>query len=182
MPAPTSETLSYSNLLRPEVRADPYPFYASLRAQDPVHWDEEMGFWLITRFADIAAVYNDPRFSRAEGLRRGFERLPAAEQHVGEPVYASFSKTMFYTDPPYHTRLRGLVNNAFTPHAVEQMRPHVQRMVDDLLDTAEAMGEWDAISFAHPGHHQDARSPGREARRIQAVVGRSLRHLGERTA
>jgi hypothetical protein len=145
------ETLSLSNLHHPEVRADPYPFYTQLRSQDPVHWDESMGFWVLTRFADIASVYGDVRFSRAQGLRRGFERLPEVEQRIAEPVYHSFSKTMFYSDPPYHTRLRGLVNNAFTPNAVEQMRPHVQRIVDSLLDAIQPKGEMDAIhDLAHP--------------------------------
>ena len=145
------ETLSLSNLHDPEVRADPYPFYTQLRSEDPVHWDESMGFWVLTRFADIASVYGDARFSRAQGLRRGFERLPEAEQRIAEPVYHSFSKSMFYSDPPYHTRLRGLVNNAFTPNAVEQMRPHVQRIVDSLLDALQTKGEMDAIhDLAHP--------------------------------
>jgi cytochrome P450 len=140
-----------SNLLHPEVRADPYPFYAELRSEDPVHWDESMGFWVLTRYADIASVYGDTRFSRAQGLWRGFERLPEAEQSVAEPVYRTFSRTMFYADPPYHTRLRGLVNNAFTPTAVEQMRPHIQRIVDGLLGAVQTKGEMDAIhELAHP--------------------------------
>jgi hypothetical protein len=147
----THESLSLSNLLHPEVRADPYPFYSELRSEDPVHWDESMGFWVITRYADIASVYGDTRFSRAQGLWRGFERLPEVEQSMAEPVYRTFSKTMFYADPPYHTRLRGLVNNAFTPTAVEQMRPHIQRIVDGLLDAVQAKGEMDAIyELAHP--------------------------------
>src|SRR6266498_3854949 len=146
-----NEMLSLANLQHPEVRANPYPFYAQLRSQDPVHWDEELGFWVLTRYADITSVYNDPRFSRAQGLRRGFERLPEAEQTVAEPVYRSFSKTMFYSDPPYHTHLRGLVNSAFTPHAVEQMRPHIQRLVDELLDSVQAQGRLDAIhDLAYP--------------------------------
>jgi pimeloyl-[acyl-carrier protein] synthase len=145
------ETLSLSNLDNPEIRANPYPFYAQLRSQDPVHWDEMLGFWVLTRYADISSVYADARFSRAQGLRRGFERLPEAEQRIAEPVYNTFSKTMFYADPPYHTRLRGLVNNAFTPHAVEQMRPHVQRIVNSLLDAIQTKGERDAIhDLAHP--------------------------------
>ena len=145
------ETLSLSDLDNAEIRADPYPFYAQLRSQDPVHWDEMLGFWVLTRYADIASVYADARFSRAQGLRRGFERLPEAEQEIAESVYQTFSKTMFYSDPPYHTRLRGLVNNAFTPNAVEQMRPHVQRMVDSLLDAVQTQGEMDAIhDLAHP--------------------------------
>lgn len=147
----TNEALSLSNLLQLEVRADPYPFYAEIRSEDPIHWDESLGFWVLTRYADIVSVYADTRFSRAKGLRRGFERLPEAEQRIAEPVYQSFSKTMFYSDPPYHTRLRGLVNNAFTPNAVEQMRPYIQQTVDLLLDAVQAKGEMDAIrELAHP--------------------------------
>ncbi len=146
-----NEMLGLANLKHPEVRANPYPFYAQLRSQDPVHWDEELGFWVLTRYADIALVYQDPRFSRAQGLRSGYERLPESEQVIAEPVYHCFSKTMFYSDPPYHTHLRGLVNKAFTPTAVEQMHPHVQRTVDKLLDALPRNGEMDFIrDFAYP--------------------------------
>jgi cytochrome P450 len=151
MPLIVNETLSLSNLQNPQVRANPYPFYAQLRSQDPVHWDEELGFWVLTRYADIVSVYHDPRFSRAQGLRRGYERLPESEQRIAEPVYHSFSKTMFYSDPPYHTRLRGLVNSAFTPTAIEQMRPYIQRTVDSLLDTVQSNGKMDVIhDLAYP--------------------------------
>jgi len=150
MSLPVNKTLSLSNLQHPEVRANPYPFYAEIRSQDPIHWDEELGFWVLTRFADIDSVYHDPRFSRAEGLRRGYERLSDTEQVIAEPVYESFSKTMFYSDPPYHTHLRGLVNSAFTPSSVEQMRPYVQQTVDNLLDTVDTNKTWDVIhDFAY---------------------------------
>jgi hypothetical protein len=146
-----NETLSLSNLLNPEIRADPYPFYAQLRTQDPVHWDEDMGFWVLTRYADIASVYTDDRFSRAQGLRSNFQRLTETEQRIAEPVFRSFSKTMFYADPPYHTHLRGLMNNAFTPRRVERMRPNIQRIVDELLDHVEANGNMDVIrDLAYP--------------------------------
>lgn len=146
-----NEALSLSNLLHPEVRANPYPFYVQLRSQDPVYWDEEMGFWVLTRYADIASVYTDDRFSRAHGLRSNFQRLPEAEQRIAEPVYQSFSKTMFYADPPYHTHLRGLMNNAFTPRRVEHLRPYIQRTVDELLDQAQADGRMDVIrDLAYP--------------------------------
>jgi len=151
MSAVIDEALSLANLQKPEVRSDPYPFYARLRSQDPVHWDESLGFWVLTRYTDIASVYSDPRFSRAQGLKRGFERLSPQEQHIAEPVFHSFSRTVFYTDPPYHTHLRGLVNSAFTPLAVEGMRPYVQRTVHDLLDSVQGQGGMDAIqALAHP--------------------------------
>lgn len=147
----TNETLSLSNLLHPEVRANPYPFYAQLRSQDPVYWDEEMGFWVLTRYADIASIYTDDRFSRAQGLMSNFRRLAEVEQRIAEPVYRSFSKTMFYADPPYHTHLRGLMNNAFTPRRVEQMRPYIQRIVDELLDQVQANATMDVIhDLAYP--------------------------------
>jgi pimeloyl-[acyl-carrier protein] synthase len=146
-----NETLSLSNLLCEEVRANPYPFYAQLRSQDPVHWDEEMGFWVLTRYTDIASIYNDDRFSRAQGLMRGFQRLPENEQRIAQAVYHSFSKTMFYADPPYHTHLRGLMNNAFTPRRVEQLRPYIQRVVDDLLDAGQDKGQMDLVhDLAYP--------------------------------
>ncbi|MCI0611073.1 MAG: cytochrome P450 [Anaerolineae bacterium] len=146
-----NEALSLSNLMHPEVRANPYRFYAQLRAQDPVYWDEELGFWVLTRYADIASVYSDDRFSRAQGLMSNFRRLAESEQRIAEPVYRSFSKTMFYADPPYHTHLRGLMNNAFTPRRVEQMRPYIQRIVDELLDNVQVKGHMDVIhDLAYP--------------------------------
>ena len=131
-----NDPLSLLNLQREEIRTNPYPFYEQLRNQDPVHWDEEMGFWVLTRYADIESLYTDDRFSRAQGLMRGFQRLSETDRQIAEPVYHSFSKTVFYADPPYHTHLRGLMNHAFTPRRVERLRAPVQRIVDELLDAA----------------------------------------------
>jgi cytochrome P450 len=146
-----NEVPSLSHLLRPEIRANPYSFYTQIRSQDPVYWDEAMGFWVLTRYDDVAYVFNDTRFSRAQGLRQGFKRLPEPEQEIGKPVYQAFSKMMTYADPPYHTQLRGLVNKAFTPRMVERMRGHIQQIVDNLLDTIQARGQMDVIhDLAYP--------------------------------
>jgi cytochrome P450 len=146
-----NETLSLSQIMRPEIRANPYPFYAQLRSQAPVHWDETMGFWVLTRYADVAFAFSDARFSRAQGLRQGFKRLPESDQQTAEPIYDAFSKMMTYADPPYHTRIRGLVSKAFTPRMIEQLRPRIQQLVDNLLDAAGAKGQIDVIhDLAHP--------------------------------
>jgi pimeloyl-[acyl-carrier protein] synthase len=146
-----NDALSLSNLSRDEVRANPYPFYGQLRSEDPVHWDEEMGFWVLTRYDDIDELYTDERFSRAQGLMRGFERLLEADQHIAQPVYHSFSRTVFYADPPYHTHLRSLMNHAFTPRHVERLRPYIQQTVDQLLDHAQAKGDMEVIhDLAYP--------------------------------
>ena len=147
----TNDVFSLVNLQREEIRANPYPFYEQLRDQDPIHWDEDLGFWVFTRYADIDPLYTDERFSRAQGLMRNFQRLSETERQIVEPVYHSFSKTVFYSDPPYHTHLRGLMNHAFTPRRVEQLRPYIQRIVNELLDAAQSTGEVDIIrDLAYP--------------------------------
>ena len=148
----TNDVLSLINLQREEIRANPYPFYEQLREQEPIHWDEELGFWVLTRYADIDSLYTDDRFSRAQGLMRGFERLSDSEQQLVQPVYHSFSKTVFYADPPYHTHLRGLMNHAFTPRRVERLRPYIQGIVNELLDAAQSRaGAVDVIrDLAYP--------------------------------
>jgi pimeloyl-[acyl-carrier protein] synthase len=146
-----NDPLSLLNLQREELRTDPYPFYEQLRSQDPVHWDEEMGFWVLTRYSDIESLYTDERFSRAQGLMRGFQRLSETDREIAGPVYHSFSKTVFYADPPYHTHLRGLMNHAFTPRRVERLRVPIQRIVDELLDAAQSRNEMDVVQdLAYP--------------------------------
>ncbi|HCK64703.1 MAG TPA: cytochrome P450 [Anaerolineae bacterium] len=143
------DSLSLTNLQSENIRANPYPFYERLRTQDPIHWDDEMGFWVFTRYDDIASLYLDERFSRAQGLMRNFERLHENEKQIAQPVYHSFSKTVFYSDPPYHTHLRGLMNHAFTPRYVERLRPFIQQTVNDLLDATQ--NEMDVIhDLAYP--------------------------------
>jgi cytochrome P450 len=146
-----NDPLSLSNLQREAIRTNPYHFYEQLRNEDPVHWDEDMGFWVLSRYSDIESLYTDDRFSRAQGLMRGFQRLSESDRQVAEPVYHSFSKTVFYADPPYHTHLRGLMNHAFTPRRVEQLRIPIQKIVDELLDASQRKGEMDIVQdLAYP--------------------------------
>lgn len=143
--------LSLSNLLEPEIRANPYPLYRQIRSEDPIHWDDPMGFWVLTRYADVLSALHEPRFSKARGMAAALNRLPETEREGAEPIYRSFSRQMLYADPPYHTQLRGLVNKAFTPRMVERMRVHIQQIVDDLLDAVQESGRMDVIhQLAYP--------------------------------
>jgi len=144
-------TLSLANLARPEVRADPYPLYARLRSEDPVHWDEPMDFWVVTRYADVVRGLHESRFSKAQGMAIALGRYPEDEQPIAAPIYRFLSKQLLYVDPPYHAHLKSLMNKAFTPRVVEGMRPKIMDLVDELLDAAPASGTWDVISqFAYP--------------------------------
>jgi pimeloyl-[acyl-carrier protein] synthase len=130
------------NPMDPEFVANPYPTYHRLRAEDPIH-HSALGFWVLTRYEDVVAVLRDPRF---------------AKEAIAAYVAARFGLTapgaglsMLDRDPPDHTRLRGLVNKAFTPRVVEVLRPHIQQIVDGLLDRVEGTHAMDLIEdFAYP--------------------------------
>ncbi len=138
-----SSELVYNPLL-PEFHANPYPFYRRLREEDPVH-ASPLGIWVLTRYEDAVMVLRDARFGR-EGIAELQEaRLGAARARPKN------SRDMLFRDPPDHTRLRALVGRAFTPRVVEEMRPHIQEIVDGLLDRVEGSGGMDVIEdLAYP--------------------------------
>jgi pimeloyl-[acyl-carrier protein] synthase len=128
-------------LFGPEMRADPYPLYHQLRAMDPVYWSESFNAWIVTSFDAVVAGLNDLRLSSdRSGL---FEEMAGSEEL--EPFFSFLANRMVLTDPPKHTRLRGLVSKAFTPHVVEAMRPHIQQLVDGFLDAVEGNGGMDLV-------------------------------------
>jgi cytochrome P450 len=128
----------------PEMRVDPYPTYARLRASGPVYIDPPGG-WFLARHADVHRVLRDPCFGR-DGTGAAIEAVFGPG-----PVQQSFSRWMLFMDPPHHTRLRALAAKAFTPRAVEQVRPQIQRIVDGLLDPLEERGVLDLIAdLAYP--------------------------------
>jgi len=127
----------------PEFLADPYPTYHRLRDEDPVH-HSPLDFWVLTRYDDVVAVLRDPRF-----IKEPLVSVVAARFGVTVPPGVGLS--MLDRDPPDHTRLRSLVSKAFTPRVVEGLRPRIQKIVDDLITRAEAVGRMDLIEeFAYP--------------------------------
>ena len=132
------------NPLLPEFHANPYPFYHALREKDPVH-QSPMGFWVLTRYDDVVMSLRDPRFGRD-----GF--APLLEANYGtEGAEGNLPRSMLMRDPPDHTRLRTLVNKAFTPRVIEGMRSHIQSIVDRLLDRVQGTRTMDIIAdLAYP--------------------------------
>ena len=139
-------------LVQPDFIADPYRAYALLREHDPVHESEAWGGWLLTRFDDCAAVLRDhDRFSSAGRVASMLERLPESERAAFAPLDRNFALGMPNSDPPDHTRVRALVNRAFTPRVAEAMRPEIEAILEDLLEPLESEGAIDLVaSVAHP--------------------------------
>ncbi|MGH2719287.1 MAG: cytochrome P450 [Actinomycetota bacterium] len=133
------------NPLDPATHADPYPSYRQLRELSPIH-HSPLGILVLSRFADIDAVLRDPRFGHTMADE---VQMLKVMQGPGGVTVAEFSRWMLMLDPPDHTRLRGLVQKAFTPRAIEALRPRITALVDQFvsgfLSRLESEGQADIV-------------------------------------
>src|SRR5712691_6813343 len=121
-----------------QFREDPYPLYRYLHAAAPVQWSDVLDAWTLARYADVIESLTDPRFSA--------DRAPEVDEGY------TIAKSMLVSDPPDHTRLRALVQKAFTPRMVEQLRPRIGSIVRELIERiATRGGQFDVITdLAYP--------------------------------
>ena len=116
---------------------DPYPWYAALRDQDPVH-DLEGGGVFLSRYDDALAVYRDSRASSDK-------KIEFAPKFGASPLYEHHTTSLVFNDPPLHTRVRRLIMGALNQRAIARMEADVVKLVDGLLDAMERKGEVDLI-------------------------------------
>lgn len=135
--------LKARDLARPSFKADPYPFYARLRNEQPVCRISAvfLDAWLVTRYDDAVTVLRDPRISKDITSKMAY--IP----RFAHPL----THHMLSRDPPDHTRLRGLVSKAFTPRRIEDMRAGIQAACDALLSKVSPDRTFDLVrDFALP--------------------------------
>ncbi len=113
-------------------RIDPYPHYARLRRESPVYWAERSKTWVISRHDDVSRVLKDPEMFSSDAMATVLLGTTAPGNLVTH-------------DPPTHTRLRRIVNRAFTPRRVESWRPIVEALVDEAVAAMAAAGRFDVI-------------------------------------
>ncbi len=135
----------------PGFTDDPYPQYAALRAQAPVY-QHPFGFWLLTRYEDVSWLLRAGLSVDDRNVADGpFRQL--RDQMYGDQLPGADRLSMLDRDPPDHTRLRRLVSKAFTPRAIQALRPRITRLVDDMLDAAAGQDRVDlvdALAFPLP--------------------------------
>ena len=124
----------------PAFRQDPVPWYRALRDHAPAHYHPEVG-WLISRHADVDALLRDERF----GVATPSPWREVIAQGAPESMRMLSENMLLFVDPPQHTRIRGLVSQAFTPRRVEALRPRLTEMVDAVLDDLAATPSFDVI-------------------------------------
>jgi cytochrome P450 len=136
----------------PGFTDDPYPQYAALRAAAPVY-QHPFGFWLLTSYEDVSWLLRAGLSVENRNIAAG-PLLQRREQMYGEEGGVRPRRvSMLDRDPPDHTRLRRLVSKAFTPRAVQALRPRITALVDSMLDAVEAEGRADlvdALAFPLP--------------------------------
>jgi len=142
-------TLSGSeSRLDPEIRNDPFPFYRAIREQNPVYYDPKLDVYLVSRYEDCLAVLRDPiTFSLEHGYQdrwaTGFvDELAEIMSRDG----GGFVRDIIACDPPEHTRLRKLIEKAFTTHRVKELEPRIRQIVVDLLEPLAERGYADGIN------------------------------------
>ena len=145
--ATASGDVSDHALVSEEFLRDPYPILQSLQKEDPVHWSEAIGGWLVTRYEDIVPTFKDVNlYSNSERLSKVVEYLPAKSRAKFKTLEDHFRATsLIASDPPDHTRLRALITKVFNATRVEAMRPSIQAIITDLLDAVEPSGKMDLI-------------------------------------
>lgn len=117
---------------------DPYPFYAALRAQDPVHAIGPQQ-WLLTRHDDVSALY------RHAGASSDKQREFGPKFGVGTPLHEHHTTSLVFSDPPLHTRVRRLMMGALNQRAITRMEAGVVALVDGLLDALQDRAQADLI-------------------------------------
>lgn len=121
--------------------ADPYPTYRRLLERGPLQYPN--GSLIVSSYEHVLAAFTDRRMSSRRGL---LLYLEDAEREACSALIETNSAMMLFLDAPDHTRLRGLVAQAFSAKMIESMRPRIQALVDDLLDEVEEEPAWDLMT------------------------------------
>lgn len=130
-------------------RLDPYPTLRALREAGPAIWDEASNTLELFGYAEVDAALRENRL----GAARSDMFLSPEDQEAFAALAASQRDMMLFADPPRHTRLRGLVNRAFTPRVVENLRSRIEVLVNELLEVGEDGRQMDvmaALAFPLP--------------------------------
>lgn len=141
------------NFFDPAYASNPHAVLSMLREEGPVHRitvENDYPLWLITRYEDAIALLKDPRITKMKSKVQAPDQEPAL---LIDKIAAlnTIGEHMLTTDPPIHTRLRSLVSKAFTPRLIEQLRPRVEEVTNELLDKVQHAGKMEFVNdFAYP--------------------------------
>jgi cytochrome P450 len=144
MPTTDPQPEAKYDLVSSQFFADPHPTFRRMRAEDPVYWHPRLRTWFLVRYDDIQSVARDPRFTAERADHFGRDAPPSVRDKL-EMANRFLSGFLLFNDPPTHTRLRNLIAKAFAPQVMEELRPFIERFVDDSIDAVRGQGRMDII-------------------------------------
>jgi cytochrome P450 PksS len=133
------------DLFAPEALVNSYPLFKRMRSEDPVHYCESGGYWILTRYRDVEAALHDERLS-SDKKPLHINQLGSLDVKEIQNFLALTSKMISENDPPEHTRLRKLAQEGFTTRAIESWRSIIQNTTDRLLDKVQNHAGMDVVS------------------------------------
>lgn len=120
---------------------DPFPAYAELRRNEPVMFDERIGYYVVSRYDDVKAVFNDWETFSSENAQAPVRPMGEPAKKImndgGFTAYSGLSARI----PPEHTRIRSVAQKAFTPRRYRVLEPLIRQNVDDMIDRMIAAGD-----------------------------------------
>jgi cytochrome P450 len=146
-----------------EVRDDPFPHYARLRAEAPLHWAEQAQAWCVSRFDDVRAVLRDPERFSSDAMRTFLMGVPPGADAANDPAAAQrmlqvaqalpfsmqeliTSRNLISEDPPRHGVLRSLVNRGFTPRRIAAWEPRLRAVAEECMAKLRHQSEFDLVT------------------------------------
>ena len=140
-------------LFKDDILQDPYPAYARLHEEGPLHYldvDGKWALWSIVSHAECSSIAKDPRLS-AKRSQQMILSLPTSSQSEFKELARMLGLWLIFMDAPEHTRLRKLLNRGFTAAALEGLRPQVEAIVDRMLKPLQPGSEVELMrEFANP--------------------------------
>jgi cytochrome P450 len=131
---------------RPFELEDPFDFYARARAEEPVFFSEELGYWVVTRYADIHAIFKAPKVFSSENTQAPYKPRPQAVERVLDAGEFRAYSGLSGRQPPEHTRLRGFIAQAFTPRRVATLEPRIGELAGSMISAFAGRGEVDLVA------------------------------------
>ena len=147
-----AESIDFT-LANPAVLAEPHAYYQKLRDNDPVHFDATLNTWFVSRYEDVGAVLRDPiTFSQEMGWKTQFAQGYFAElKEILERDGGGYFPEMLLLDPPGHTRMRKLINQAFDARRIDQLKPRISALVEQWVSRIAEQSSCDGVAdFAMP--------------------------------
>lgn len=125
---------------------NPYPVLCEFLRSSPIFWDENMSAWIVSPFDEVEAGLHNEKLNAGERMSKAAAHFTAEDREKYSAILEVLSNWLVFQDPPQHTRLRKLVNKAFTPRTIAALEPKIELIVSQLLDAAIVKDEFDLVT------------------------------------